>query len=94
MVNVAYAKSTHVVVCGDSPSVRIHAWDEMDPGGIYQCLDFVVPVGVFLAQEISQMQEQLSTRNLVSVHVGDVFHLRLHCEIPPINQICHDMAIS
>ena len=52
----------------------------MDPGVVDQPPDLLVVVGVLVAEEVSQVQEQLPTKNLVSVHVSDVLELGLHCK--------------
>ena len=52
----------------------------MDPGVVDQPPDLLVVVGVLVAEEVSQMKEQLPTKNLVSVHISDVLELGLHCK--------------
>ena len=49
----------------------------MYPGGVNQSLDLLVPGQVGGADVMSQVEEQLPAQHLVTVHVGDIFHLRL-----------------
>lgn len=68
---------TYTVRC-NFPTIWIHAWKKMDPGWIYQFADLLIATDVFLTNVIRQMKKQLSTQNLIAVHVGDEFHLRFH----------------
>ena len=72
-------EATHIVG-GDPPAVRVHAGHQMDPGVVDQLPDLLVVVGVLVAKVVGQVKEQLSTKNLISVHVGDVLELGLHCK--------------
>ena len=59
------------------PAVRVHAGEEMDPSGVDQSLDLLVPGQVSLADVVGEVEEELPAQHLVTVHVGDVLHLRL-----------------
>ena len=43
-----------------------------------QSLDLLVPGQVSLADVVGEVEEELPAQHLVTVHVGDVLHLRLH----------------
>ena len=49
----------------------------MDPGGVDQLLDLLVAGQVGRADVMSEVEEELPAQHLVTVHVGDVLHLRL-----------------
>ena len=46
------------------PSVRVHAGEEVDPGGVDEVLDLGVPGQVARAQVVGQVQQQLTTQHL------------------------------
>ena len=58
ILSVAY------VISGDLPSVRVHAGEEVDPGGVHEAADLGVPGQVARTQVVSQVQQQLSTQHL------------------------------
>lgn len=64
-------------VCGSLPSVRVHAGHEVDPGGVDESSDVLVARQVLGAEVVRQMEQQLTTKHLVAMHVGNVLHLRL-----------------
>ena len=82
------------VISGDLPSVRVHAGEEMNSGGVDQLLHLSVPFQVRLADMMGEVEEEFSpehlmtrdqrtshppdSSHLVAVHIGDVLHLRLH----------------
>lgn len=70
---------------GHLVAIRVHGGQDVDAGGVDEGLDALVSLQVLRAQELSQVDEQLAAQDFVSVHVGDVLDLRLHCrgsEVP------------
>ena len=65
-------------VCGDPPTVGIHAGHEVDPGAVHEGLDLLVAGEVLDAEVLGQVEEELPAQDLVAVHVGNELHLRLH----------------
>ena len=77
MSSISFARGETHNVGSLLPAVWVHAGEEMYPGGVDQLLDLLVPGQVGGADVMSEVEEQLPAQHLVTVHVGDVLHLRL-----------------
>ena len=53
------------MIRGNLPSVRVHAGQDVDPGGVDQGGHLLVPGQVRGADVVSQVQQQLATQNLI-----------------------------
>ena len=73
-----YFVITHGICCS-FPSVWVHGWHEVNPCAVDQLPDVLVAGQVLGAQVVRQVEQQLTTQNLIPMHVGYVFHLRLTC---------------
>ena len=52
------------MICGNLPAVRVHAGEDVDPGGVHQGGHLLVPGQVAGADVVSQVQQQLTTKDL------------------------------
>ena len=52
------------MIRGNLPAVRVHAGEEVDPGGVHQGGHLLVPGQVGRADVVSQVQQQLATKDL------------------------------
>jgi hypothetical protein len=49
----------------------------MDPRIVDELLDVIIG-GILSAEVVCKVQQQLTTQNLIPMHVGDVLELRFH----------------
>ncbi|TNN67891.1 hypothetical protein EYF80_021860 [Liparis tanakae] len=81
VVIVLESRNRHLVPVG------VHGGQKVDAGGVDEALDALVPQLVLGAQVLSQVHQQLAAQGFISVHVADVFHLRLDYRGPHVNCI-------
>lgn len=60
-------------------AIRVHGGQDVDACVMYQPHDAVVTSPVLLAEELGELNEQLTPEHFVAVHVAHVLKLRLHC---------------
>lgn len=59
----------------------------MDGGGVEECYDLVVLLQVAIAEVLGQAEKQFAADGLVSVHVPNILHFRLHYNFTLGNRI-------
>lgn len=69
-----YLGGSHLVAIG------VHGRHDMNPRALHQPDNALVPVPELLAQELRQLQQQLTAQHLVAMHVPHILDFRFHCK--------------
>jgi len=67
---------TTYLIC-NLPAIWIHRWHDMYPRAVNKLCYFLISTIVLLTQVHCQSENQFTPNNLVTMHVGDPFELRL-----------------
>ena len=57
------------MIRGNLPSVRVHAGQDVYPGGVHQAGHLLVPGQVGRADVVSQVQQELATQDLIMTDI-------------------------
>lgn len=71
---VHYLSGSHLIAIG------VHGGQDVDARVMDQPHDPLVSGSILLAQKLGELNEQLTAKHLIAVHVAHVLELRLHWE--------------